>query len=316
MKFMRISAPRTDRIGAAPTWFHRRVRIDPRRESGVVTAFLGFGARAATIVVFLIASFGCSSTPKTTTLPHWITMESAAEAVGKIVDRSYAKEGDDRRVVIVMDRHPMRSGTERMRPQLRDVQRSNRMFVEYLVQNGYGLLGCEFEKGPVAETPRTKQQYALIRSRLDPLERLDEYPVYQPIRYQILWSTKLEVFGVEDPALYQEDVTRLRRLLEVHRKAKTYPADDEQRRVLETERDKLAVELEENIVPRGVAAAQNLLELMESRQKKRAILLVGGAHATSAVEVMKSRGMPYSVFRATSYDAAGASLDEESALDF
>lgn len=316
MKFMRISAPKMDGIGAAPIRFGQSIPIDRRRGSDVAASSPRFGARAAMLVLLFVACFGCSSTPKTTTLPHWITMESAAEAVGKIVDRSYAKEGDDRRVVIVMDRHPMRSGTERMRPQLRDVQRSNRMFVEYLVQNGYGLLGCEFEKGPVAETPRTKQQYALIRSRLDPLERLDEYPVYQPIRYQILWPTKLEVFGVEDPALYQEDVTRLRRLLEVHRRAKTYPADDEQRRILESERDKLAVELEENIVPRGVAAAQNLLELMESRQMKRAILLVGGAHATSAVEVMKSRGMPYSVFRATSYDAAGASLDEESALDF
>lgn len=253
--------------------------------------------------VLFLACTGCGTARPDHVSPH-ASFESAALTIGDIVEKSFDKDPEERHIVIVMDRHATTSSFMRLRPQLREVQRSNRMLVEYLVAHDYSLLGCEKELGELKETEKTAKQFAAARGRLDPVDELDHFSVYQPIRFKLMFEGRLAVFGVEDPELYAADVARLKTMLEASRIAKRYDMEDEKRKEAERTMRQMTAELSDNIIRRGVRAAQNLCDLMQETGRKKAILLIGGAHCRAAADIFKNRKIPYVIFRPSNYEAA------------
>jgi hypothetical protein len=265
-----------------------------------------FAAPCAVAVLLLTAA--CAS-PPAETLRDAASLEDAAARVGRIVDVS--ETPDARHVVFIKDQHATTSSFMRLRPQLRAVQRANRLMVDYLLNRGYTLLGCEYRFGEILESEATRAQYKLVRARLQPPALLDEYSVYQPIRFRVLWGDRLAVWGVEDPELYGAAVALLDSYLKARQAVKRHDIESPQRADAERRMVELLAALDRQTIARGVKAADNLLTLMDRLQRRQAILLIGGAHVAAASELLRMRGVSFTVFEPTGYGRQGIDDDPE-----
>ncbi len=233
-------------------------------------------------------------------IPPAVSLDRAFDLVGR---RSLRLEAEERRgtVVLIKDRHSTFPGFQRVRPQLRQVQRDNRLLLEYLVGRGYRLLGCEFPLGPIVENDETATQYRIIRPRLRDRRELDEYGVFQPIRFQLVFRERLEVVGVEDPELLAQDLEDFDLFARARRSLgrRDIPAED--RAEIAVRMRELHLRMAQNIAARGAAAGRNLAALMTEKELDRAVMLVGGAHAPAAAEALVAAGFRVEVFESSRY---------------
>ncbi|MCA9321590.1 MAG: hypothetical protein KDB53_12685, partial [Planctomycetes bacterium] len=199
------------------------------------------------------------------------------------------------------DRHSARAGFHRVRPQLQEIQREHRLLVTHLVGLGYDLLACEQPLGPLADRKETAAEFRVIRQRLRPVEDLDEYGVFQPLRFAMLHEGRLTVVGIEDPELYAADHDAWEEFIEGTRKGKRNDRPPEER-ALWLERAALASRrLDRNVLPRGRAAGRNLVALMRERGSQRAVLMIGGAHVPGVVDALREADIAFDVFESAGY---------------
>lgn len=257
----------------------------------------------ALLVTLAAFSLGCA-TAAPETLPAAEPLSAALSRVGTV--ESDAIPGDALHVVVIRDRHSLGGGLRRVRSQLRDVHREVRLAIDYLVANGYGLLGCEYPLGELQPDETTDRHYAYARERLridDDPDELDRWNLYQPIRHQLAFDGRLLVYGVEDPTLYAEDVAELESWLKSLQVAKRRDRPEQERlaamQALKTSERNLA----RYITERGRAAGKNLATLMNEQGRTRATLLLGGAHVASAVSALEAAGVTVTIFKPASYDA-------------
>lgn len=247
----------------------------------------------------LLALCACVSPPPP--LPENLTLQQAMELEGtaEVLSSTVSKQC----VVIIRDRHPTYRGYRRIRKQLVQVQRSNRRFLDYLVRNGFTLLGCEFPRGPLEENSKTRQSYQLVRSksRYGP-EYLDRFAVYQPVRYQLFWPNRLQVIGVEDPILYEADRSILKEFQRIRQTLILGGLRPEERVQLEAATARAAAKLRVNSDRRGEAAAKNLLLAMQDATCYSAVLLLGGVHVPEAQRQLEAAGVQVHVFRPNGYE--------------
>jgi hypothetical protein len=120
-------------------------------------------------------------------------------------------------------------------------------------------------------------------------DRLDALTVYQPIRFEVEFSGRLKVLGVEDEQLYQADRMRLSRLRELSRQlkqsSKAFGASQQK------ELNDLVAQIHANADMRGQQAAENLLKLMKKEGVSSSTLLLGGGHAAGAIAFLQSQSV-------------------------
>ena len=269
-----------------------RRRSSDAWSSGIRTLLAGF---------LLLSMCACASKPPERLSPG--PLETSTASLGAIVARFEPPAPQALRVVVIKDRHATTATFMRLRPQLREIQRSNRLIVEKLVGEGFRLLGCEKEYGELLEDENTKSQFKIVRSRLDPPDHLDQFSVYQPIRFKAMFAPRLEVFGVEDKDAYQEDVRLLKAVLALRQKIRRNDFDSQEHALAKAALAAAVGDLDKNIVRRGAKAAENLIALMNERRHEKAILLVGGAHVPAACGVFRDRGVAFEVFESRLYAA-------------
>ena len=227
-------------------------------------------------------------------------MSEALSRVGREVGHFPAAAGAPV-VVVIRDRHSAAPGFHPVRPQIEAVQHDNRLLVEFLVERGFDLLGCECAAGPVRENKDSGRQFRIVNSRIKAGVELDGWSVFQPIRYQLLWPTRLSVWGVEDAELYEQDIVEFKTFVRASRHARRNDLDEkEKRQALETARA-ASMQLRRNIDERGLRAAGNLLLAMKQTGSEKSILMIGGAHVPSAIAALKEAGITIHVFESASY---------------
>lgn len=256
------------------------------------------------MVAALVLVAACSSR-QIEKIPANLPLESAFRLVGRpgpVLEPAEAR-GE---VVLIKDRHSTYPGFNRLRPQLRQVQRDNRLLVAYLLGRDYRLLGCEFPLGPIEEDDSTATQYRIIRGRLDDERELDEYGVFQPIRFQLMFRGRLEVLGVEDPDLFGSDLDDFDLFARARKKLARKDLTEEDRAELARRMNELHRKMSANVAARGAAAGRNLARLMDERQATRAMMLIGGAHVPAAAEALLEAGFRVQVVESSRYASEGA----------
>ncbi len=244
----------------------------------------------------LLSALGCTTAPD---LPENADPIQAMSVLGEHADHF---EGEDPRcVLVIMDRHSARPGFRRVRLQLRRIQREHRLLIENFLRHGYRVLGCEYPFGPLEETEDTAREYRIVRTWMYPRDTLDEYGVFQPLRFQLMYP-QLEVWGVEDPDLHAKDRESWETYVTETARARRKDQSEADRRAHLARADRAARELNRNVRARGRAAALNLLEALDRLGRKRGILILGGAHIPAALEVFRRRGVSYDVYRSHHYD--------------
>ncbi|MFT7618747.1 MAG: hypothetical protein ACI97A_002394 [Planctomycetota bacterium] len=255
--------------------------------------------KAITTVLLLLTLASCASKAESE-ISGDLPLSSAMGHVGMV--RLAIEPPKSRGILVVMkDRHSTRPGNHRVRPQLRQVQKDNRRLVQYLVKQGFDLLGCEQVYGEFSETKATAAQYRLLRKRVQWENDLDEFGIYQPILFQILWGKRLAVWGIEDPELFAADLEDFKTFVQARQQARRNDLSPGQKAKYQETLLLTRKKLRLNIVERGKAAAQNFLKLAEEKKSTRAILMVGGAHVPAAIEVLKDSGFNVYVFESSRY---------------
>lgn len=255
--------------------------------------------KAITSILLTILLVSCVSTSESE-IPRTLELKAALRLGGHIRLAIEPPESKGH-LVVIKDRHSTQPGNHRLRPQLRQVQYDNRRLVSYLVQHGFDLLGCEQTWGELKETPKNASQYRLVRSRIRYGSNLDEFALYQPVLFQLLWPKKLQVWGMEDPDLFAEDIEDFKTYVKARQQARRNDLSDSQRKQYQKVLLATLNKLRLNIAMRGTAAAKNLLKLVQDKQSTKAILLVGGAHVPAALEVLKESGFHVYVFESSRY---------------
>ncbi len=229
-----------------------------------------------------------------------VPLVSAMEQLGQV--RQSVKAPDAKgQVVVIKDRHSTRPGFHRVRRQLRQVQKDNRHLIQYLVRRGFRILGCEQTLGEILPNATTESQYKLIAGRMKHGIDLDEYSVFQPIRFQLLWGANLSVWGVEDPALFAKDISDFRAFAKARQNVRRNDLTEADRAGLRSVLVASQQKLRLNIKARGEKAAENLLSIMQEQGVSHGILLVGGAHVPAALRVLEQTGYDIYVFASSRY---------------
>ncbi len=240
--------------------------------------------------------------PSCTTAPDLPEDASPLRAMSLLGEHADHFEGrGPRHVLVIMDRHSAKPGFRRVRPQLRRIQREHRLLVENFVRHGYRVLGCEYPYGRLEETQDTAREYRIIRTWLHPRNALDEYGVFQPLRFQLMYP-RLEVWGVEDPELHGADRASWETYVTETARARRNDQSPESRKSHLARAAGAARDLDGNVRARGRAAALNLLKILDHLGRRRGILILGGAHIPAALEVFRRRGVGYDVYRSRHYD--------------
>ncbi|MEE9394926.1 MAG: hypothetical protein V3W41_20750 [Planctomycetota bacterium] len=247
----------------------------------------------------LVLGTACTSPPPS--LPPDLPFEAALNRCSEKI----SGRGDSQpQIIYIKDRHSLNPGFHRLRPQLQAVQRDNRLLVDYLVAQGYTLLGCEFRFGELKEEPDTRQQFQIVRGRLkyDHPNYLDGFSIFQPIRHLLANRPRLKVWGVEDPELYDRDVAFLKTYRQATKHAKRRDLSKEERRSALTKAALAARALDKSLIDRGRAAAENLLRAMSRVKTERAILILGGAHVAGVESALRESDYSYRILQSRSYD--------------
>lgn len=209
-------------------------------------------------------------------------------------------------VIVVKDRHTIHGAITRERGPLMRVRRENRGVVAFLIHKGYDLLGCEAPYGPLPhdDGPSAAHRAAVLRA-LETNDVLDQLTVYQPIRYEEEFRGRIDVIGMEDPTLYDADAARLEQIQKLRNAASRADLTLGKRRDAVRSMMTLVNAISKNSHQRGRAAGCNLLEHMWLFDHQRAVLVIGGAHASAAVQSLHQAGARTILFECTSYDDRG-----------
>ncbi len=206
-------------------------------------------------------------------------------------------------VVVIRDRHATGGGITYVDDELRALQKEHHALVTYLVGRGFHLFGCEFRKGPLPTDGVGQEHLGHLEWAAENGDDPNRWSVYQPLRYQHDFGPKLLVVGVEDPDLYDADVSSVEKLTETARLQRrpdwtSGPTDaDLKRREVE-----LLGNIRKNVARRGAAAARNLAALLVERKERRAILMLGAAHVPAASLTLADLGIRHHVFTAASFE--------------
>jgi len=259
------------------------------------------------VLTIATASFlgGCAAPPPGSEVP---LLEGLAR-YGTVTEAWAAVEADSAvsrlEIVVLKDRHAVHGAITRERGPLFHIQRENRGAIGFLALKGYALLGCEAALGPLPDDTHgpASAHRAAVREALAGGDRLHGLTVYQPIRYEEEFRGVLTVLGMEDPDLYQEDADRLEDIISLRRIASRADIDADARR--DAIRAMLAnmKAISSQVDARGRAAACNLIETMLIDGHRRAILMLGGAHARGALEQLMDAGVTVHLFECRSYGA-------------
>lgn len=252
--------------------------------------------RLLSLVFVFVSLLGCTTAPD---LPKDVDPVRAMSLLGEHANHFEGK--DPRRILVIMDRHSASPGFRRVRLQLRRIQREHRLLVENFLGHGYRVLGCEYPFGPLEETEDTAREYRIVRTWMFPKDTLDEYGVFQPLRFQLMYP-ELRVWGVEDPTLHEKDRKSWETYVAETARARRKDQSETDRAAHLAGAARAARDLNRNVSARGRAAALNLLEVLDRLGRKRGILILGGAHIPAALEVFRQRDISYDVYRSHHYD--------------
>lgn len=205
-------------------------------------------------------------------------------------------------VVVVRDRHYVGGGITFVDDDLRTLQREHGRLVADLVGRDFGLMGAEWRRGPLPDDDVAEAHREAAREALETGDDLNRRSIYQPIRYEVEFAGRLAVVGVEDPEMYDADVSALDVLTELSRLRRRHdttdgPSDAE----IERRWNDVRRAMRARTAPRGREAAKNLLAAMRDRGVRRAILLIGAAHVPAVAEGLRAEGVPHYVFTARSF---------------
>jgi hypothetical protein len=257
----------------------------------------GFRAFPA-LVAILLAAAGCATDAPAPPLDAPTSALLEIRGAATFVPGNLPVE-----VVVVKDRHFVGGGLTYVDDDLRRLQHEHRRLVGDLADRGFRLLGAEWRKGPLPLDGAAEDHRAAVRDALAEGDDLDRWSIYQPIRYETEFQDRLEVIGVEEPALYDADVAALERLIELARAERRAGEADAAGRA---ERARLRRAMVGRIDDRGAAAARNLAEAMRDRRASKAILLLGAAHVPAASRTLQEMGVPHHVFTAPSFERRDA----------
>jgi hypothetical protein len=248
------------------------------------------GSPTAHLAVLFAAVLGsCASPPR---IAPGATLEAGLSALGTVEVSPPGGPEARGTIVVLADLHPLHGGILRSRDEFYGVRRDLGEAVAWLVEQHFALLGCEWKAGPLPKDATALAHRAAYARAIQEHDDVNAWTLYQPIRLEQEFRSRLLVVGVEDPELYDRDVARLRELREL--------ATDEQPTpeiVIRKRRLEAAIRAQSNA--RGERAAEILVQAMESRGFNRAALLLGRAHTAAAVKALSSAG--YRVLRFESH---------------
>jgi hypothetical protein len=209
-------------------------------------------------------------------------------------------------VVLLRDRHAVGPGIFYVDEELRAFQRDQRAVVRHLVARGFDLLGCEHTLGPIPRSPAAEDHIAVIEEARASGDDLNRWSVFQPLRYEIEFQGRLQVIGVEDPALYQADLETLSKIEKVVQARRFSEAGGPSQSELAREQARLLALIRANVAERGRLAARNLLAIMKERSSRKAILMLGASHIPAASAELAAENVRHYVFEAPSFQRRAA----------
>lgn len=259
-------------------------------------------SRIATLAagaVLLMLGVSCATTTARPGPSVAIPLLDALASMGAVDE--FPGAADTPEIVILKDRHAVGPGIFYVDEELRGFQRDQHAVMTHLVARGFRLLGCEHALGPLPENAAAADHRAVIDEARASGDDLNRWSVYQPIRYAVEFAGRLEVLGVEDPALYQADLDTLSQLERTIQARQAGSQGGPSARQFAAEETRLLLKIRANVDARGAAAAQNLVELMRRRGSDKAILMLGASHVPSAAAALTAAGVRHFVFEAPGF---------------
>jgi hypothetical protein len=252
------------------------------------------------VLLAAVAGFaiGCASAETRPAPPLSMPLPEALARLGSA--RTHEGAGSTE-VVLLMDRHAVGPGIFYVDEELRAFQRDQHAVVSYLVARGFALLGCEHTLGPIPRNDAARDHLEVIAEARRSGDDLNRWSVYQPLRYEVEFQGRLEVVGVEDPALYQQDLDTLERIEKVLQALRFDDAGGPDRPALEAEQARLLRLIRANVDARGRLAAANLLDLMRQSGREKAILMLGASHIPAASAQLRDASVRHHVFEAPTF---------------
>jgi hypothetical protein len=246
----------------------------------------------------LAALAGCAATPEHASPSTGTPLGAALATLGSATFVAGTGEGE---VVILKDRHAVGPGIFYVDEDLRAFQREQHAVVSHLVARGFTLLGCEHDLGPLPRNQAAADNIAVIERARAEHDDLDRWSVFQPLRYEVEFEGRLQVLGVEDPALYGQDLDTLDQIEKTRRAASFHDAGGPSPQALAREEVRLLGKIRANVAARGAAAGVNLLAAMKERGATKAILMLGAAHVPAASAALKAAGVGHWIFETPSF---------------
>jgi hypothetical protein len=240
----------------------------------------------------------CAAPGGAPSLPPSLPLVEALRTLGTVdvVDGAASPE-----VVLLKDRHAVGQGIFQVDEELRAFQRDQRAVVGGLVARGFTLLGCEHTLGPIPRHAAAQDHLEAIEQVRVAGDDLNGWSVFQPLRYEVELGPRLEVFGVEDPALYRQDLDTLVKIEDVIATRRAAGSSGNLGRRLDAEERRLLGQIRANVDERGRLAARNLLDLARARGAERAILLLGASHVPAASKALQEASVRHYVFEARTF---------------
>jgi hypothetical protein len=254
-------------------------------------------ARWAGFAAILVSIGGCASSGGRPAPPLTMPLGDALARLGAV--ETSPGQAETPEVVILKDRHAVGPGIFHVDEELRALQRDHHALVTHLVARGFNVLGCEHALGPLPDNAAAADHRAVIDETRATGDDLNRWSVYQPLRYAVEFRGRLEVLGVEDPVLYQEDLdtlTQIEKTMEVRRNV-----GERRAAAFAAEEARLLRKIRDNVNARGSAAAKNLLDVMQQRGTQKAILMLGASHVPAAAATLADAGIRHHVFEAPTF---------------
>jgi hypothetical protein len=255
--------------------------------------------RPAAIFFLAVVLGGCASAPSRPAPPATMPLPDALAVLGTA--REVPGAAPTPEIVLLRDRHAVGAGIFYVDEELRAFQRDQRATVAHLVARGFTLLGCEHTLGPLPRNAAAEDHIAVMERAKADGDDLNRWSVFQPLRYEVEFAERLTVLGVEDPALYQQDLDTLAQIEKVHHVARFSESGGPSPKALAAEEARLLQKIRSNVVARGEAAARNLLAAMQERGVEKAILMLGASHIPAASAELSRASIHHWVFEAPTF---------------
>ncbi len=248
------------------------------------------GSPTTHLAVLFAALLGSCATPPR--IAPGASLEAGLASLGTVEVAPPAGPEVRGTIVVLADLHPLHGGILRSRDEFYGVRRDLAEAVEWLIEQEFTLLGCEWKSGPLPDDATANAHREAYARAIQEHDDVNAWTLYQPIRLEQQFQARLLVIGVEDPELYDRDVARLRELRDL-------ALDDEKSPEMVARKRRLEASIRAQSNARGERAAEILVQAMEARGFERAALLLGRAHTDAAVKTLASAG--YRVLRFESH---------------